>query len=113
MLREPFDDRGLADARFANEHRVVLRAPREHLNHAADFFVAADDRVQFVMPSRVGQVVAVALEHLVLSFGVLVGHTLGSTDSRERLEDPVPDDAVLFQESCAGKSVPLVGRCDQ
>ena len=112
-MREAFDDRGLANARFANEHRVVLRAPREHLDHAADLFVPADDRVQLVMPSQVGQVAAVALERLVLPFGVLVGHTLGSTDSGERLEDPVPGDAVLFQESRAGKSIALVGQCDQ
>ena len=45
---EPFDDRGLADTRFADQHRVVLRAAREHLDHAADFLVAADDRIELV-----------------------------------------------------------------
>jgi hypothetical protein len=35
-LREPLDDRRLADARLADEHRVVLLAAREDLHHALD-----------------------------------------------------------------------------
>ena len=45
-LREPLDDRGLAHAWIADQHGVVLRPPREHLNHAADLLVAADDGVE-------------------------------------------------------------------
>src|SRR5213082_2195837 len=33
-LREPLDDRGLADPRLADQHRVVLGAAREHLDRA-------------------------------------------------------------------------------
>ena len=43
---EPFDDGGLADAGLADEHRIVLRAAREHLDDAADFLVAADHRIE-------------------------------------------------------------------
>ena len=45
-LGEALDDRGLADAGVADQHRVVLRAPREDLDDAADLLVAADDRVE-------------------------------------------------------------------
>ena len=45
-LGQPFDDRRLADARLADQHRVVLRAPAEHLDDAADLLVAADHRVE-------------------------------------------------------------------
>ena len=45
-LREPLDDRRLPHTRLADQHRVVLRPPREHLDHAADLLVAADDRVE-------------------------------------------------------------------
>ena len=48
-LRQTFDDRGLTDAGFADEHRIVLGAPRKHLDHAADFFVAPDHRVQLAL----------------------------------------------------------------
>ena len=44
--RETLDDRGLADARLADEDRIVLGAPRQHLDRAADFLVAADDRIE-------------------------------------------------------------------
>ena len=50
--RESLDDGRLADARLADEHRVVLRAARQHLDHAADLFVAADDRVQLARDAR-------------------------------------------------------------
>ncbi len=43
-LREAFDDGRLADAGLADEHRIVLGAPAEHLHDAADFVVAADHR---------------------------------------------------------------------
>ena len=49
-LREALDDRGLADARLADQHGVVLRAARQHLDDAADLLVAADDRVELARP---------------------------------------------------------------
>ena len=68
-LRETFDDRGLADAGLADEHRIVLRAARENLNDAADLFVAADDRIELALARRVGEVARVALQRLVLILG--------------------------------------------
>src|SRR4029450_5700627 len=52
-LREPFDDRGLADAGLADQDGIVLRPAREHLDDAADLLVAADDRVELPGPRRV------------------------------------------------------------
>src|SRR3546814_16410494 len=43
-LRQTFDDRGLAHARFADQHRVVLGPALQHLDGAADLLVAADHR---------------------------------------------------------------------
>ena len=40
-------DGGFADAGLAHENRVVLRAPRKDLQHAADLLVTPDDRVEF------------------------------------------------------------------
>ena len=44
-LGQALDDRGLADAGLADQHRVVLGAPGQHLDDAADLGVPADDRV--------------------------------------------------------------------
>ena len=46
---EALDDGGLADAGLADEHRVVLRAARQHLDDPADLVVAADDRVELAL----------------------------------------------------------------
>ena len=49
---EALDDRRLADARLADQHRVVLGAPAEHLDDAADLLVTADDRVDLAVARR-------------------------------------------------------------
>src|SRR3954468_15196300 len=43
-LREAFDDGGLAYARLADEHRIVLGASAEDLNGALEFSFASDER---------------------------------------------------------------------
>ncbi len=65
-LRESFDDRRLADAGFADEHGIVLGAAREHLDDAADLFVAADHRIELAVARELGEVAAVAFERLIL-----------------------------------------------
>ena len=46
------DDRRLAHARLADEHRVVLGLAAEHLDDAPDLGVPADDRVQLAVLAR-------------------------------------------------------------
>ena len=58
LLRQPFDDGRLADARLADEDGVVLGPAAEDLLHALDFDVAADERVELVLHRRVRQVAA-------------------------------------------------------
>ncbi len=63
-LRQPLDDRGLADPGVADQHRVVLGAAREDLDHAADLLVAADHRVELPRLRLGGQVAAELLQRL-------------------------------------------------
>ena len=69
-LGEALDDRGLADAGLADQHGVVLGAPREHLDHAADLLVAADHRVELALLGQLGQVAPEALERALLLLGL-------------------------------------------
>ena len=57
---QPFDDRGLADAGLADQHRIVLGAARQHLDDAADLLVAADHRIELALARQLGEVAAVA-----------------------------------------------------
>ena len=88
-LRQPFDDGGLADAGLADEDRVVLGAPRQHLDHAPDLVVAADDRIELALARELGEVAAVALERLIRALRVLARDALRPADRRHRLEDGV------------------------
>ena len=61
-LREPLGDGGLADARLADEDGVVLRAPREDLDHALDLLFPSDDGIHLLLPRHVIEVPPVTVE---------------------------------------------------
>ena len=75
-LRDTLHDGGLAHARLADEHGVVLGATREHLDGAANLVGAADDGVELAGAGEVADIAAVLLERLVLRLGVGRGHTV-------------------------------------
>ena len=105
-LGEALDDRRLADAGVADQHRVVLGPAREHLDDAADLLVAADHRVELARLGVGGQVLAELLERLERRLGVGGGDPLG-VDLGRRLRDLV---AVGQQVADAGR---LVGQRQQ
>ena len=49
---QALDDGGLAHARLADEHGVVLGAARQHLHDALDLLLAPDDRVELLVARR-------------------------------------------------------------
>ena len=98
-LREPFDDRRLADARLADQHRIVLRAALENLDRAADFVVAADHRVELACAGALGQVDGVLLERLALAFGVLVVHLRAAAHRVDRGFERLARQAVLLGDA--------------
>ena len=67
--RQAFGDRRFADAGLADEHGIVFRAAGQHLNGAADFFVAADDGIELAGSRRLGEVARIALQRIVGLFG--------------------------------------------
>ena len=103
LLGEALDDRGLADAGLADEHRVVLRAAREHLHHALDLAGPTDDRVELLLAGELGEVAAELVEHeraggLLLGGGGtagggarLLGAAAGALVAGEELDDLLAD----------------------
>ena len=61
-LREALDDGRLADARLADEHRVVLGPPGQDLHDPLDLALAADHRVELAFPGQLGEVAAELVE---------------------------------------------------
>ena len=68
LARQPLGDRGLADAGVADQQRVVLAPPAEHLDAALDLEVAADQRIDVPPPRLLVQVDAVLLQRGLLGF---------------------------------------------
>ena len=69
----------------------------QHLHHAADFLVAADDRVQLAFARQLHQVAAVALQGLEFFLGAGVGNGLAAADLHQGLQEQVPADPQAFQ----------------
>jgi hypothetical protein len=98
-LGETLDHRGLADAGLADQHRVVLGAAGQHLDHPADLGVAADDRVDAALAGPLGQVDAVLFQRLIGGLRVRGGDPpVPATDRGERLEQRVGGGTGLGQQ---------------
>ena len=107
--RQPFGDRGLADARLADQQRVVLAPAAQRLDHALELPVAADQRVDLA-DERLGvEVQRVGLERAARLLAVLPGflalgrlrlcglRALGDA-VRDVVDDVEPGHALLVQE---------------
>ena len=92
-------DGGLADARLADEHRVVLRAAAEYLHHAADFLVAPDDGIDLALLGQGGEVAAVFFQRLELVLRVGVGDALVAAHLAKRIEQGVAPEVVLLEHA--------------
>ena len=81
--RQALDDRGLADAGLADQHGIVLGAPRQHLDGAADFLVAADHGIELAGAGGLGEVARIFLERVI---GLLGGRRIGGAALAQRLD---------------------------
>ena len=104
-LGEALDDRRLADAGVADQHRVVLRAARQHLDDAPDLVVAADDRVELALLGERGEVAAELLERLVGALGILRRHALAAAHLLERAQHLLAREDVERQQQVLGRDV--------
>ncbi len=81
------------------------------MDHATNLFVTADDWVELAAAGLLRQIAGVALEGLVLGFGVLVGYFLRPTDDGQSFEDGVVGCAMTL-ENLLGRVLEVRG-CEQ
>ena len=118
-LGEALGDRRLADAGLADQHRVVLRAAREHLDRAPDLLVAADHRVELARLGGSRQVATELRQCLVGSLGILRRHPLAAANLLERAEERLAghelerEDEVLDRDELVIELARLVERVVQ
>ncbi len=83
-LRQALDDRGFPDAGLTDQDRVVLRTTRQHLHHAANFLVTADDGIELALARNFGEIAREALQRLVLALRLLIGDAMRAAYALER-----------------------------
>ena len=98
-LRQAFDDRGLAHAGFADQHRVVLGAALQHLDRAADLVVAPDHRVELALAGTLGQVDGVFFQGFALAFGLGIADRLAAAHGVDGLLQRCARHAMLLQQT--------------
>lgn len=86
-LGDTLHDGGLAHARLADEHGVVLGAAAEHLDGATDFLGTANDRVELACARQIADVTAVLLQRLELHLVIFAGHAIVAAQLRVDLLD--------------------------
>ncbi len=111
-LRQALDDGGFPDAGFTDQDRVVLRTPRQHLHHTADFFVTPDDGIELALARDFGEIASEALQRLVLALWLLIGDAMGAAHSLERRQQVFAAYA-LGREQLARAGTLLFGEREQ
>ena len=61
-LCQAFCNRSFSNARLADETRVVFRSAAQDLNHTLNLLAAADNRVEFSLACKLGQIAAVLVK---------------------------------------------------
>ena len=92
-----FDDRRLSDAGFADEYGIVFRPTAKHLHDAPDLFVASDNRIDFVLTCKGGQIAAEFFKRAHRRFGIVARYLLIPAHGFQRFQNRLSVDAVLSQ----------------
>ena len=88
---EALGDRGLADARLADQGRVVLGPSRQDLDDPLDLLLSADDGIQLSCTGGVGQVDAELVDGRGLARPLGLGRRAGGRALRQDADDLVAD----------------------
>src|SRR3954453_13838161 len=117
---QPLDDGGLADARLAEQHRVVLGAAGEDLHDPLDLDLAADHGVELALGGEFGQVAAELVEQLrgllALAAGASTGALAAAAGAGEHPDDLVADllgVGVEVEQDACGDALVLADQAEQ
>ena len=85
-LRKPLGDGRFADARFADQHRVVFRFAGKNTDGVSDFGIAADHRIELVLTSKLNQILTVFFQRVIRRFRIFAGHARAAANGLQRLQ---------------------------
>ena len=93
-LCQSFYHRRLADARFSDQHRIILCLSGKDPDHVPDLRVPADDRIQLLIPGPVHKIHAVFIQSIIRRLRVIADHPLIAADGGQRLKEFIPVDPI-------------------
>jgi len=96
-LGQAFHNGGLAHAGVSDEGGVVFGSAGKNFHRAPDFLIAPDDRVEFALAGKRGQVAAVLFQSLKGGFRVLAGNGLAAAHRAQRFQNRVAGNTVALQ----------------
>ena len=64
-LSQTFYDGGFTNTGFTDENRVVFRLTGQDTDHIPDLRVTADDRIQFLVPGFLHQILAIFVQGII------------------------------------------------
>ena len=111
-LSEPFYDCRFADAGFANQDRIVLRASRQHLDRSTNFIITTNNRIEFSLSREIREVASVLCQCLVIRFRIWIGDAHAAARLLDRFQQIIACDAMLPQ-NLARVALLLVGYRNQ
>ena len=97
-LRQSLDDRRLPHAGLADQHRVVLGTPLQHLDGAANLVVASDHRVELALLGPLGEIDGELLQRPAMLLRIRVGHRFAPAHRIDRPRDRLLRGAVAQQQ---------------
>ena len=99
-LGQSLDDRRLADARFPDQDRVVLRPPGEDLHDPPDLLVPPDHGIEGTVFGKLVKIAGISFQCLVFLLRVGIGHPLVAPDLHEDLEYRIFRDSLGAEYLC-------------
>src|SRR3989344_7046651 len=84
--RESFNNRCFSYSSFANKHGVIFGSARENLHDPADFFVAANDRIEIIFPRQARKISSVFFERPVFILRLHIRNPLRTAYISKRAE---------------------------
>ena len=96
-LCQSFYDSRLADARFSDQHRIVLSPSGKDLNRMSDLAVTADHRIELAFSCHLYEVSAVLVQRIVVFLRILACHSLVAAHFVERIQEFFLIDAVSLE----------------
>jgi len=96
---QAFDDGRLAHARVADQHGVVLAPARQHLDHAQNLLVTADDRIELARACLLREVTGVLGERIERRLRIRRGHRPALTHFAQRRLDLLGGDSPRGEET--------------